>query len=464
MSTDRDDLESWSKGDLIARAESLGIEGAAKYTKVELIDEIRRALGAADRGFLGKARDVLRGVVEKGLARALGTEVPASVASGVSGSAPAVGQGPASATHEEPAEGALASRTLAEIHLAQGDRRRARVILEAVVRAHPEDSDAAAMLAALADVTASGAEPSAQSDGAGSSSETAAEPAPTSVPAEVDLEALAATVARPVAPSAEPVAPEPNVPARYDVDECVAMPVDSRTLYVYWEARPATIARARRVLGATAQPTLRVLVVEPSTHGPRVQTRDQAIEDGNLAAGESFVRDLPPGAILRAAVGFALGERFLPIAHTADVESPPEAPSPVAAHETGTWTPPGEPAPVATEATDAGGAPTRASLPRPLPTSQPDFSRAEAFAPSDDAPPVPEELADIPEEILGRGLSSAELSELRRRVRMGAGAPPPHLAGFGPGEAGAGKGAGASEQWAQGAGGPSSTSWGGARP
>lgn len=453
MSTDRDELDGWSKGDLIARAESLGIEGAAKYTKVELLDEIRRAVGAADRGFLGKARDVLRGVVEKGLARALGTETAAAPA-------PSVGRGPGAASGVNPEDGEaaepLASRTLAEIHLAQGDRVRARAILEVVVRAHPDDDEAAAMLAAL------GA-PEVDVDSPAAAPSPAAEPAKAPA-AEVDVEALAETLAGAPPAAFSPTAAEPPVPPRYDVDECVAMPVDARTLYVYWEARAATIARARRVLGAAARPNLRVLVVEPSTHGPRVQTRDVPIEDANLASGEMFIRELPPAAILRAAIGFSIGDRFLPIAHTADVESPAEAPSPVAAHETGVWSPPGEaPPPVQ----HAGPADAPVPMPRRLPTTQPDFSQASTFDDSNGAPPSPEELADLPEEILGRGLSSAELSDLRRRVRMGAGAPPPHLAGAaapGPGGeaagAGIGPGAGASEQWAQ----PTSSSWGAARP
>ena len=35
------------------------------------------------------------------------------------------------------------------------------------------------------------------------------------------------------------------LPERYDVDECVAIPVDPRTLYVYWEIREKTIEYVR---------------------------------------------------------------------------------------------------------------------------------------------------------------------------------------------------------------------------
>src|ERR1019366_5562545 len=35
------------------------------------------------------------------------------------------------------------------------------------------------------------------------------------------------------------------LPTRYDVDECVAIPVDPRTLYVYWEVRERTLDYVR---------------------------------------------------------------------------------------------------------------------------------------------------------------------------------------------------------------------------
>ncbi len=475
MSTDRlDDLDSWSKGDLVARAAALGVEGASKFTKVELIDEIRRAEGAEGRGFLGKARDLLRGVVEKGLARALGNEpaisgVPAiGRDTGVGASADEGADG-----HDEP----LASRTLVEIHLAQGDRRRALALVEALLRADPSDPEAQLLLAYVeahvAGDAADGTAPSGAAERADASAATGVEAAERGegAAADVDLDALHATLAEPVAVAMEAAPAEPPVPARYDVDECVAMPVDARTLYVYWETRVATVARARRVLGGAARPALRVLVVEPTSRGPVVSTRDLPLGDDALAAGETFVRDLPPGAILRTAIGLAVGERFLPIAHTTDIESPPEAPSPVAAHAVGAWEPPaarasrqGADAHHAHHAHDSEGdraahahALSHAELPAPLPAARPDFSDL-----GDLGDPEQREIVELPPELVGRGLSSAELVEQRRRLQMGAGAPPAHLGRAG-GEAGAGVGvgggAGASELWAQ----PSSAVWAASR-
>ncbi len=471
MPTDHaDDLDSWSKGDLVARAEALGIVGAAKFTKLELVDEIRRVEGASDRGLLGKARDLLRGVVEKGLARALGNEPPKA-------GAPAIGRDPAAAdevdaeARPEPPPGPLASRTLAEIHLAQGDRTRAREILEAVLRAHPDDAEARAMLDVLdrraareGQVVASESTPGATQGPAGAQAlfavrREAATEAPEAAPAEVDLDALReASAAPPSEPAAQP-APEPAVPARYDVDECVAMPVDARTLYVYWETRPATVARARKALGPDAQPSLRVLVVEPAVQGPAVSTRDVPIPDASLAAGETFVRDLPPAAILRAAIGLRAGARFLPIAHTTDVEAPPEAPSPVAAHEVRAWAPFSVASPrAAGEPSPPERVPSRpiaeAQLPVPLPEARPDFADPASF---DEA--VVGHSVELPPEILGRGLSSAELAEQRLRIRMGAGAPPGDVTRRGAGPAEGAKG-GASELWAA----AGSSAWGAQGP
>ena len=168
------------------------------------------------------------------------------------------------------------------------------------------------------------------------------------------------------APTREPDVPsmldDAPLPLRYGVDECVALAVDPTTLYVYWEARPATIGRARRALehggdhvgndGASRNPgatiavsTLRVLVVEVGDCGPTVGTRDFELVD--LELGEYFVRELPAGAVVRAAIGLRVGERFLPIAHTLDVEAPPARPWPTLARELVLWNEHGTHAPSA---------------------------------------------------------------------------------------------------------------------
>jgi hypothetical protein len=138
------------------------------------------------------------------------------------------------------------------------------------------------------------------------------------------------------------------LPPRYDVDECVAIPVDPRTLYVYWEARESTLAYLRAARGGGAL-VLRLIVVEPTWDGPRSSKRDHEVAS---SVGDYFVRDLPGGCVVRAAIGWKHGEAFVPIAHSPALETPPGAPSPLLADVLVRWTPEG-PVPVSTEDRDA---------------------------------------------------------------------------------------------------------------
>ncbi|MBV9949672.1 MAG: DUF4912 domain-containing protein, partial [Myxococcales bacterium] len=151
-------------------------------------------------------------------------------------------------------------------------------------------------------------------------------------------------------PSVEPahVLDDSPLPPRYDVDECVAIPVDPRTLYVYWEVRERTLeyVRATRPEGTTA---LRLVVIVPTWEGPRSSVRDEVTA---LAVGDFFVRDLAPGCVVRAAIGWKHGDVFLPIAHSPALETPPGAPSPLVADVILRWTPRGA-VPVAQEDPDA---------------------------------------------------------------------------------------------------------------
>ena len=138
------------------------------------------------------------------------------------------------------------------------------------------------------------------------------------------------------------------LPPRYDVDECVAIPVDPRTLYVYWEAREATLAlvRAAHPGGALA---LRLVVVIPTWDGPQSTVRDL---DVTLPLGDYFARDLPPGSVVRVALGWKSGDAFAPIAHSPALETPPGGPSPLVADSLVRWTPQG-PVPVQPQDADA---------------------------------------------------------------------------------------------------------------
>jgi hypothetical protein len=140
-------------------------------------------------------------------------------------------------------------------------------------------------------------------------------------------------------PATEPahVLDDAPLPPHYDVDECVAIPVDPRTLYVYWEVRERTLeyVRATRPKGGIA---LRVVVVVPTWDGPRSSVRDY---DAPSTLGDLFIRDLPPGCVARAAIGWKHGDAFVAIAHAPALETPPGAPSPLVADILVRWTPEG---------------------------------------------------------------------------------------------------------------------------
>jgi hypothetical protein len=87
---------------------------------------------------------------------------------------------------------------------------------------------------------------------------------------------------------------------------------------VYWEVRARTrehLARAR----PGGQFILRLFVAVPTWEGPRLSTRDVAVE-GTGDAGDQIVTDLPAGAVVRVALGWARGAEFVPVAHSPALE------------------------------------------------------------------------------------------------------------------------------------------------
>jgi hypothetical protein len=113
------------------------------------------------------------------------------------------------------------------------------------------------------------------------------------------------------------------LPDKYDVDEVVLMPVDPTTVFAYWEMRDATLRRAReeRPAGKLA---LRIVAVSANWSGPLVETRDL---ETDKTVGEWFVRDLPVGAVLRAAIGWRADGRFDPLCVAMETSSPVGGPA-----------------------------------------------------------------------------------------------------------------------------------------
>jgi hypothetical protein len=114
----------------------------------------------------------------------------------------------------------------------------------------------------------------------------------------------------------------------------VAIPVDPTTLFLYWEVRGRTLEhlRASRPGGGIA---LRLLIITPTWDGPRSEVRDIPVD---RELGDWFVRDLPAGAVVRAAIGWRLADTFVPVAHSPALETPPDAPSPLVADALVRWT------------------------------------------------------------------------------------------------------------------------------
>jgi hypothetical protein len=327
----RGELERLDRDALIGRAEEAGVTRARILTRQELVDELllRGAeddvLKARARGLFGKARDLLARLIERGLNKPDAADLIRSVGRPVPRpSTPAV----------------LPTLTLAEIYVAQGYRERAIETLERVLGAEPEHAAARALLARLRDtafaVPAPRMPPEAETDEVAAAAAAAGH-----VPGSADPPPQAAEAAKnptAVLPSLEPshMLDEGALPRRYDVDECVAIAVEPRTLYVYWEIRDATMEGLRR-RWPDAVTIVRIVAVEPSWQGPKTSLRDEEVRE---PLGELFATDLPAGALIRAAVGARIGADFVSIAHGSAVEMPPLGPAVLSSRALRVWTEP----------------------------------------------------------------------------------------------------------------------------
>jgi len=321
MDPTRAELESLDRDTLIARAEAGGVGRARVLTRPELVDEILLRQGRdaettrRARGLLGRARDLLARLVERGL------HLP-DAADRVRGtvSAPPRRNGPA-----------VPTVTLAEIYATQGHKEKALETLRQVLDREPEHLAAKGLMTKL-------------------TSSSYAAPAP-KMPPEAEVpegggggDALGSGgFSVPVTSTTEPTGTvgmmdaEP-LPPKYDVDECVALAVDPFTVFVYWELRDDTLAalRKREPNGAI---TLRVLAIVPTWDGPRTMTRDIEVTS---SFGDWFIRELPADAIVRVAVGWlSEGGSFLSAAHSFPAQPAPRDRAAVLAERLARWTPAG---------------------------------------------------------------------------------------------------------------------------
>ncbi len=301
---ERVDLEALDRDTLIGKAEGAGVSRARILTRPELIDELLLRTArpkdpsrlARARGFFGVARDLLARVVEKGLHLPDAAERIRSIA-------------PPPAPPAR-AAAALPTVTLAEIYATQGHKDRAVETLRRVLDREPDHSAARALLAQLEDTAY-------------------VPPPPPKLPPEEDAPP----------PSAPPprMRDDEPLPSKYDVDECVAIPVDPSTLFVYWEVKDATVGHLVKSRPGGAM-VLRLVVLVPTWDGPRTQIRDHEVLAQN---GDYFARGLPIGSIVRAAIGWRTTASFLSIAQSPALETPPGAPSPISADVLVRWTPKG---------------------------------------------------------------------------------------------------------------------------
>ena len=324
------ELEGLSRTDLIDKAAALGVDKADLLTRSELADEIVRRTVTDPierriaRGLLGIARDLVARVVERGLhlpdaaARIRGSERPSWM----------------------PVKPPIATVTLAEIYAAQGHRSRALSVLDEVLENESDHVAARSLRDQIA--TSEGDEPVALSEGPpaievpvdrGSGVVVSSHETPRVEPATSEAPEVLATheapapdeapVSNEMLPSSETPRPQPGpLPERYDRNKLVLTSVDPKTVVVRWEIRHASIDDARKRAGDGSL-LVRLVAVNASWEGPIVEIRDVRVD---APEGEWCVREVPLGAVLRAAIGWSAGTEFEPIGVAMDVTEPPDAP------------------------------------------------------------------------------------------------------------------------------------------
>ena len=142
---DRASLESLDRDSLVARAEAQGVSRARILTRPELVDELLLRDAGGDRekakkarGWLGRARDLVARVIERGL------HLPDAADR-------LRGETPPPPPRRTPS--ALPTVTLAEIYATQGHRQKALDTLRQVLAMEPEHAAAQALMNKLQDAS-----------------------------------------------------------------------------------------------------------------------------------------------------------------------------------------------------------------------------------------------------------------------------------------------------------------------
>ena len=378
----RIELEKLSREELITHASHLGVPRPRVLTQPELMDEIITRTAKSERekakarGWLGRARDLLAQVVEKGL------HLPEA--------ARVLRSGPDDRPWPTPPP-PLPTVTLAEIYAAQGHLERAIAVLDEVLTREPEHAEAHGLRSRFVeqsrartrrgpDVRIESAPPMsfAVSAPAPAKPDAPGPPAPApelppQQPAQPEIHHPVVERPEPPKPEIAPPSPQPEIqqpstsrsgvapvavvaamavvdeaavatnldadleeaalPERYDVDEIVALAVDPFTLYFYWEVRATSLARAqaRRPGGWLA---IRIAGVTASWNGPVTRVRDLRADS---LYGDRFLRDIDPGSNIRVSVGWQSGDEFEPFAVGLDVTAPHLRASDIVAGEVEQW-------------------------------------------------------------------------------------------------------------------------------
>lgn len=271
MATGRLELESLSRDELLRQARQLGVERPEFLTRPELVDEILRttlddeAERNAARGLLGRARDLVARVMEKGL------HLP-DAASKLRTLAPAIA--PPRRTLRP-----IATVALAQVYAAQGHHEAALEVLQDILEHEPNHAQALQLRQELLNKQAP--DPTAAHD----------EPA-------AEQESV-----QPAAP--EPPAPRPLGPSAPSRDQLRIERRRDDLVRVSWSVRAASFAHRRAGL-AGSRLVIRLMAAHPRWQGPEVLTQDLEID---ALSGRMDV-PVTPGAALCAALGVRLNEAF----------------------------------------------------------------------------------------------------------------------------------------------------------